>query len=119
LPIALFYHLAHNLEHLLIEGPKALKLALDPFGYGWNFFGAVDLSVPPLVSLDVLWILQIMLVLVGHVYSLWAAGRVSISIFGDRKAALLSQLPMLLGMICFSVFSLWLLKQPMVMRTAM
>jgi hypothetical protein len=29
---------------------------------------------------------------------------------------LLSQLPM---MICFSVFSLWLLKQPMVMRTAM
>jgi hypothetical protein len=67
----------------------------------------------------VLWILQIMLVLVGHVYSLWAAGRVSISIFGDRKAALLSQLPMLLGMICFSVFSLWLLKQPMVMRTAM
>ena len=119
LPIALFYHLAHNLEHLLIEGPKVFKLALDPFGYGWDLFGAVDLSVPPLVSLDVLWILQIMLVLVGHVYSLWAAGRVSISIFADRKAALLSQLPMLLGMICFSVFSLWLLKQPMVMRTAM
>ncbi|HYW80378.1 MAG TPA: YHS domain-containing protein [Thermoguttaceae bacterium] len=119
LPIALFYHLAHNLEHLLIEGPKVFRLASDPFGYGWNSLMAADLSVPPLVSLDVLWILQIMLVLVGHVYSLWAAGRVSVNIFGDRKAALLSQLPMLVGMICFSVFSLWLLKQPMVMRTAM
>ncbi len=119
LPIALFYHLAHNLEHLLIEGPKAFKLALDPFGWGWNSSMTADFSVPPLVSLDILWILQILLVLVGHVYSLWAAGRVSANIFGDRKAALLSQLPMLVGMICFSVFSLWLLKQPMVMRTAM
>ena len=120
LPIALFYHLAHNLEHLLIEGPKVFKMASNPFGYeGWSLFGSVDLSVPPLVSLDILWILQIMLVLVGHVYSLWAAGRVSKKMFGDRKAALMSQLPMLVGMICFSVFSLWLLKQPMVMRTAM
>jgi hypothetical protein len=66
----------------------------------------------------VLWILQILLVLVGHVYSLWAARRVSINIFADRKAAFRSQLPMLVGMICFSIFSLWLLKQPMEMRTS-
>ena len=118
LPIALFYHLAHNLEHLLMEGPKVAVLASDPLGWGWNLFGTLDWTVPPLVSLDVLWILQILLVLVGHVYSLWAAGRVSANIFPDRKAALRSQLPMLAGMICFSVFSLWLLKQPMEMRTS-
>ncbi len=68
LPIALFYHLAHNLEHLLMEGPKVIPLASDPFGWGWNLFGTLGMSVPPLVSLDVLWILQIILVLVGHVY---------------------------------------------------
>ncbi len=118
LPIALFYHLAHNLEHLLMEGPKVIGLASDPFGWGWNLFGTLGWTPPPLVSLDVLWILQILLVLVGHVYSLWAAQRVSLSLFSDRKAALRSQLPMLVGMICFSVFSLWLLKQPMQMRTS-
>lgn len=118
LPIALFYHLAHNLEHLLMEGPKVIPLMSDPFGWGWNLLGTQGMRIPPLVSLDVLWILQILLVLVGHVYSLWAAHRVSNNIFGDRKAALRSQLPMLVGMICFSVFSLWLLKQPMEMRTS-
>ena len=38
--------------------------------------------------------------------------------FADRKAGFRSQLPMLVGMICFSIFSLWLLKQPMEMRTS-
>ncbi|MEK6234084.1 MAG: hypothetical protein N2C14_05185 [Planctomycetales bacterium] len=118
LPIALFYHLAHNLEHLLMEGPKVAALASDPFGWGWNLLGTATWTVPPLVSLDVLWALQILLVLVGHVYSLWVAQRTSIALFGDRKAAFRSQLPMLAGMICFSVFSLWLLKQPMEMRTS-
>lgn len=118
LPIALFYHLAHNMEHLLMEGPKIVSLISDPFGWGWNIFGTLDWSVPPLVSLDVLWILQILLVLVGHVYSLWVAQRTSVKIFGNRKAAFRSQVPMLVGMICFSVFSLWLLKQPMEMRTS-
>ena len=118
LPIALFYHLAHNLEHLLMEGPKAIALASDPFGWRWNLFGTLDWNIPPLVSLDVLWILQIALVLVGHVYSLWVAGRTSTHVFGDRKRALASQVPLLAGMILFSVFSLWLLKQPMEMRTS-
>ncbi len=118
LPIALFYHLAHNLEHLLLEGPKVVALFSDPFGWGWNLFGTSDWVVPPLVSLEALWIVQVLLVLVGHVYSLWAAQRTSVNIFGSHKVAFRSQLPMLVGMIAFSVFSLWLLKQPMEMRTS-
>lgn len=118
LPIALFYHLAHNLEHLLMEGPKIVTLISDPFGWGWNLFGTLNWHVPPLVSLDVLWILQVLLVLVGHVFSLHVAQRTSVRLFGGRRAAWRSQLPMLAGMIAFSVFSLWLLKQPMEMRTS-
>ena len=101
-----------------MEGPKIVSLVSDPFGWGWNIFGTLHWSMPPLVSLEMLWIVQILLVLVGHVYSLWAAQRISIRLFGDRRAAFRSQLPMLVGMICFSVFSLWLLKQPMEMRTS-
>ncbi|MHC4067300.1 MAG: 4Fe-4S binding protein, partial [Planctomycetota bacterium] len=118
LPIALFYHLAHNLEHLLMEGQKVIALFSDPFGWGWNLFGTAGRIVPPLVSLDVLWILQVILVGVGHVYSLWAARKISRRMFPDPRAASRGQWPMLIGMIAFSVFSLWLLKQPMEMRTS-
>jgi YHS domain-containing protein/ferredoxin len=118
LPIALFYHLAHNLEHLLMEGQKVIALLSDPFGWGWNLFGTARWIIPPLVSLDVLWILQVILVAVGHVYSLWAANKISRRIFTDKTAAAHGQWPMLIGMIAFSIFSLWLLKQPMEMRTS-
>jgi len=118
LPIALFYHIAHNLEHLLMEGPKVVAMISDPFGWGWNMIGTANWTIPPLISLDKLWIVQVLLVLIGHVYSLWVAQKTSLRLFGTSKAAFRSQLPMLFGMICFSVFSLWLLKQPMEMRTS-
>lgn len=118
LPIALFYHIAHNLEHLLMEGPKVIALLSDPMGWGWNLIGTAGWSVPPLISLDKLWLLQAFLVLVGHVYSLWVAQKTSLRFFGSPRAAFRSQLPMLAGMILFSLFSLWLLKQPMEMRTS-
>ncbi len=118
LPIALFYHIAHNMEHLLMEGPKVCAMISDPFGWGWNVFGTAAWTIPPLISLDKLWLIQAVLVLIGHVYSLWVAQKTSLRLFGSAKAAFRSQLPMLTGMILFSVFSLWLLKQPMEMRTS-
>jgi len=118
LPIALFYHLAHNMEHLLMEGPKVVALISDPFGWNWNVLGTAQWKIPPLVSLDVLWIMQVVLVLVGHVYSLWIAHHTSRKLFADPAAARRSQWPMLVAMIAFSIFSLWLLKQPMEMRTS-
>ncbi len=118
LPIALFYHLSHNLEHLLMEGPKVVRLLSDPLGRGWNLLGTAAWKVPPLVSLDVLWLLQVVLVGVGHVYSLWAAQKISRGLFPDPARARRGQIPILVGMIAFSVFSLWLLKQPMEMRTS-
>lgn len=118
LPIALFYHLAHNLEHLLMEGPKVVALMSDPFGYGWDMLGTRQWHVPPLVSLEILWLLQIALVLVGHVFSLWVASRTTAHLFSHRRRVVMGQIPLLIGMILFSVFSLWLLKQPMEMRTS-
>jgi len=118
LPIALFYHLAHNLEHLLMEGPKVVARLSDPFGWNWNLFGTVSWHVPPLVSLDVLWILQVVLVGVGHIYSLWAAQKISTRFFPDHEGTTRGQFPILLGMIAFSILSLWLLKQPMEMRSS-
>jgi len=118
LPIALFYHLAHNLEHMLMEGPKIVARLSDPWGWGWNLFNTANLHIPPMVSLDVLWILQVLLVGVGHMYSLWAAQKISSRFFGDQRSATRGQFPVLIGMIAFSILSLWLLKQPMEMRSS-
>lgn len=118
LPIALFYHLAHNLEHLLMEGPKVVARLSDPLGWNWNLFGTASWHVPPLVSLDVLWILQVLLVGVGHIYSLWAAQKITERFFESQKGTTRGQFPILLGMIVFSILSLWLLKQPMEMRSS-
>jgi len=133
LPIALFYHLAHNLEHLLMEGQKVVALVSNPFGFApgqtwsvlgirgtgsWNLLGTADWTLPPLVDLSTLWIVQVLLVLVGHVFSLWIADRTARRLYSQPGAAFRSQLPMLVGMVLFSVFSLWLLKQPMEMRTS-
>ena len=118
LPIALFYHLAHNSEHLLMEGQKVVALASDPMGYGWNVFGTGMMTIAPLASLSTLWGVQVLLVLIGHVYSLWVARRTAIGLFGEGGSAFRSQLPMLAAVVLFSLLSLWLLKQPMVMRTS-
>ncbi len=118
LPIALFYHLAHNSEHLLMEGQKVVALASDPLGFEWNLLGTAGWSLPPLASLPTLWVLQVALITIGHVFSLWAARRAAAALFPGGRAALRSQIPMLVAVVLFSVVSLWLLKQPMEMRTS-
>ncbi|MCP3902250.1 MAG: YHS domain-containing protein [Planctomycetes bacterium] len=116
LPLALFYHLAHNAEHFLIEGPKVIALLSDPFGWGWDLFGTRQWSAAPLITLEGLWVLQVTAVLVGHVFSLWISARTTHRLIPQRGRAFLMQLPVLLAMILFSAISLWLLKQPMEMR---
>ena len=118
LPIALFYHIAHNSEHLLMEGQKVVALLSDPFGFEWDLFGTASWRLAPLVSLPTLWLIQVFFVMLGHVYSLWVARRVAGGLFPDSRVAFRSQAPMLAAMILFSVMSLWLLKQPMEMRTS-
>jgi polyferredoxin/YHS domain-containing protein len=118
LPIALFYHLAHNAEHFLMEGPKLIALLSDPFGWGWNLFGTAAWKPAPWVTLEGLWWIQILFVLVGHIYSLWVTEKTTRRLVPLRSRAFLVQLPMLAAMVLFSVFSLWLLKQPMEMRVS-
>lgn len=118
LPIALFYHLAHNAEHLLMEGPKLFALLSDPFGRGWNLLGTTGSVPAPWVSLEGLWGLQVLFVLIGHVYSLWISAKTTRRLVPDPKRGFAAQLPMLAAMVAFSVFSLWLLRQPMEMRVS-
>jgi ferredoxin len=119
LPIALFYHIAHNVEHFFMEGQKLVVLSSDPFGYGWDLFGTANMTLNPILSLETVWYTQVILIIIGHVFGIIITHRHSYQIFQSRGAAVKSQIPMIALMIMFSILSLWLVAQPMEMRTGM
>lgn len=119
LPIALFYHLAHNATHFAVEGGSLAPVVSDPFGWGWNLFGTAGAAVAPLLSMQTTWLLTVALVLIGHVWSLAVGHRTAHRMFTARGAALRSEVPLLVAMIAYSIMSLWILAQPMEMRTGL
>ncbi|MBI3098601.1 MAG: YHS domain-containing protein [Planctomycetes bacterium] len=118
LPIALFYHLAHTSQHLFAEGVKAATMISDPFGWGMNLFGTAEMKFAPFLSLAGVWNVQVACVVIGHLFSLWMADRAAHRMFSSPAAALRSQIPTLIVQVIFSAYSLWLLLQPMEMRTS-
>ncbi|MCX4241923.1 4Fe-4S binding protein [Paraliomyxa miuraensis] len=119
LPIALFYHLAHNATHVFYEWSKLRRLVSDPLGWGHDLFGTARAPLSALWSPESIWYLQVALVIIGHVYGIVVAQReVSRLYAGDRRASVRVHLVMMVGMIAMSLLSLWLLAQPMYMRTA-
>ncbi len=113
LPIALFYHVAHNGMHIFMEGQNLFTLISDPMGRGWDLFGTAKKTYPPLLSADTIWILQVLLVLTGHIYGIMISQRTARRLFGTGRAATVTQIPLLLAMITFSFVSLWLMQLDM------
>jgi hypothetical protein len=114
LPIVLAYHAAHYFTLLLDQGPKILSLASDPFGYGWDLFGtAQSFRAAYIPDLTWVWHVQVLLILAGHVASVLLAHRVALRVFASRRAAVWSQLPMLLLMVGLTIGGLWILSQPL------
>lgn len=117
LPVALFYHLAHNAMHLLHEGSAIVPLLSDPLGRGWDLFGTASMRPAPLVGDTALWHLQVGLILVGHIIGIVVAHRVGHDLYpGDRRAAARSLVPMLLLMVLISACGLGLMHLDMNMR---
>jgi len=116
LPVALFYHLAHNLAHVLMEGAEVVPLLSDPMGTGANLFGTRELHLGAAVAEDTLWYVQVGLILVGHVAGVLVAHRLSRKLYEDKRAATRSLVPMTVMMILISVAGLSLMALDMNMR---
>jgi len=114
-PIAVAYHLAHYVSLLLTTGQFIIPLASDPLGWGWNLFGTrgrrVDLGI---VSPAVYWYGSVALIVIGHVLAVIVAHVEATRRFASHRAALLSQLPMLVLMVAYTSLSLWIMAQPIV-----
>jgi len=114
-PIAVAYHLSHYFSLLVTAGQFIIPLASDPFGWGWNLFGTAGYKVNlAIASPYVFWYGAVTLVVVGHVIAVYLAHAVALREFGDRRLALLSQVPMLALMVGYTMLSLWILAQPIV-----
>jgi hypothetical protein len=114
-PIAIAYHLAHYLSYLVITGQYFIPRVSDPFGYGWNLFGTAHYKIEiGVLSARVAWYLAVTFVVMGHVFAVYLAHVVAHRTFGGGRAALLSQVPMVVLMVLYTMASLWILAQPMV-----
>lgn len=114
-PIAFGYALAHNFSMLISSAPQLLGLVSDPFGRGWDVFHTVRFeTVTYFLDAKTVWFLEIALVVGAHVLGVLYAHLLALRIFPDAKTAVRSQLPMALLMVGYTVFTLWMLSQPLV-----
>jgi hypothetical protein len=117
LPISLAYHFAHYLTALLVNGQYAVLAFNDPFGLGWNLLGLAGRHVTVSFLSDyravtLLWQLQVGAIVLGHILAIALAHMIAVERFGDNRAAILSQLPLALLMVGYTLFGLWLLAAP-------
>ncbi|CDX18164.1 conserved membrane hypothetical protein [Mesorhizobium plurifarium] len=118
-PIALAYHIAHYLTLLLVDGQYALVALSDPFGLGWNLLGTADMMVEAGIVAGAqsawwLWNLQAGVIIAGHVLAVLVAHGLAWRLYQKSSRAALSQLPLTLLMIAYTIFGLWLLATPTV-----
>ncbi|MEH6466246.1 MAG: hypothetical protein V7722_01340, partial [Porticoccus sp.] len=115
IPIALAYHLAHYLSFLLIVGQYMIPLVSDPFGYGWDLFGTkhyfVDIGI---VNARFIWITSVIVIVVGHIIAVFLSHVMAQRVFESQRQVVMSQIPMLVLMVGYTMVSLWILAQPIV-----
>ena len=113
LPIALAYHFAHFLGFLFINGQRFIVLVSDPFGWGWDLFGTAGAIINiGILSPSFIWYFSIAVIVIGHIAGVYLAHVQAVRLYGERRPALLSQLPMLGLMVCYTCASLWIISRP-------
>ncbi|MEQ1941102.1 hypothetical protein ABMA32_01630 [Mesorhizobium sp. VNQ89] len=116
-PIALAYHFSHYLTVLLVNSQYALVAFSDPFSLGWDLFGTAHMPVRAAVAAGsdsawVIWNAQAAAIVGGHVLAVLVAHMLAYRLHGTARAATLSQLPLTILMIAYTVLGLWLLSTP-------
>ena len=114
-PIALAYNMAHFLSLLLVQGQLMIPLASDPFGFGWNIFGAAGYRIDPtVITTKFAWIVSVAAIVIGHIVSVYIAHTIAVRHAPNHSLALRGQYPMLALMVFYTTISLWIIAQPIV-----
>jgi len=80
-----------------MESQKLFVLISDPFGYGWDLFGTAATQFKPILTLETIWLLQVIAIIVGHVFGLYITHKHAYELFrDDRIRAVKCQIPLIL-----------------------
>ncbi|HIE78814.1 MAG TPA: 4Fe-4S binding protein [Candidatus Thioglobus sp.] len=115
LALAFSYHMAHNLNHLILEGSGLVEIISNPLGTGTIPLSMLEKHerMTLWLSRDILTGLQAMLMIFGY----WVAVKViryrSVSLGLTSR---LQILPILFYIAIVTSLFLWMLAQPMIMR---
>lgn len=117
LPITLGYHFAHYLTSFMVNGQYALAAVNDPFSTGADLFGVGEFYVTTGFfntrhTVRVILLTQCVAIVAGHVFAVLAAHRIAVDLYRTPRRAALSQIPMAIFMVCYTLLSLWLLASP-------
>jgi hypothetical protein len=113
-PIALVYNAAHNYSYVMVQSQGLIPLLNDPLAKGWSLWPAVVGLKPSfaLAQASTVWYAQVVLIVLGHVIAVYLSHLRAGERFRTAQRALLSQYPMLLLMVMYTMTSLWILAQP-------
>jgi uncharacterized membrane protein (DUF373 family) len=117
IPIGLSMHLAHNLHHLLDEGPgivPVIQRTINRFTPVWAGVPAWDL--PPLVSHEVVYWMQMLLFMGFYGVSLYAGARLARRYFSNAETTFRATAPMVLVSLVLMLLNVYVLSQPMSAR---
>ncbi len=112
IPIVFVYNIAHYYTLIITEGSNMARLISDPLGLDWNLFGTANVPNIPAVDTNFVWHSQVAFILLGHIVGVYLAHIIALIVFPSHKKALISQFPMLLLMVIYTMAGLWILSQP-------
>jgi hypothetical protein len=112
-PIALVYNAAHYYSYFVLQSQALIPLLNDPLQKGWHLWPAVAELQPSfaLAQASTVWFVQIILIVGGHVIAVYLSHLRAGERFRTSQRALLSQYPMLVLMVTYTMTSLLILAQ--------
>ncbi len=111
IPIAAVYFSAHYFSYLLIVGQATVAVVVDPLGHSWNPLGWGEYPLSTAVApARLVWWIQVLLIVWGHVAAVFAAHRLALR-GTTRTRALVTQAPLVVLMVGYTIAGLWVLAQ--------
>ncbi len=107
-PIAFAYSFAHYFTLIIFEGQSIIAAAADPFGLGWDLFGARDYKIDFFLGAIPVWYIQLATIIAGHIAGVVLAHDRALADF-KGVGAVRSQYAMLVLMVLLTGLGLFVL----------
>jgi hypothetical protein len=113
IPIAVVYNFAHYYAVLLYIWTPLPYILSDPFAKGWNLLGLTLTTEQPPVDMGGIWNTEVLVILAGHLASVYLAHAIAVRVFPLQRLALRGEIPLLVLMVAYTFFGLFVLSLPL------